>query len=133
MLRFIAMLLMLAGGGIAAIGGLALVSGIGIFGSSTDPTTSMITAIAGGAAIPLGLLLIAASESIHVLLDTEANTRKASEAMITMIADLREMAGAVTAIARATTNTKIADTLKQIEFNAQRTANAAERMTGMGK
>lgn len=110
MLRGIAALLMLAGGGIAAIGVLAFA--YGIWGPQTS--TSMLTAIAGVAAIPLGLLLLAASESIHVLLDTEANTRKTSDAMITLIADMRDLK----------------EILNRMDFYLQRSANATEKLAG---
>lgn len=110
MLRGIAALLMLAGGGIAAIGGLAIA--YGIWGPQT--ITSIPTAIAGVAAIPLGLMLMAASESIHVLLDTEANTRRASDAMITLIADVRDLK----------------EILNRMDFYLQRSTNAIEKLAG---
>lgn len=112
MLRGIAALLTLAGGGIVAIGVLA--GAYGIWGPSTN-STSMIIWIAGGvAAIPLGLLLLAASESIHVLLDTEANTRRAADATITLIADVRDLK----------------EILNRMDYYLQRSANATEKLAG---
>jgi len=111
MLRGIAALLTLAGGGIMAIGVLAVA--YVIWGPQT--ITSIPTAIAGVAVIPLGLLLLAASESIHVLLDTEANTRRTGEAMITLIADVRDLK----------------EILNRMDFYLQRSTNATEKLAGV--
>jgi hypothetical protein len=108
MLRGLSDLITFLGNVLAIMGSLAVVGGLLIdIGITRIPVV-----IGGAAAFPIGLLMIASGEGIKVLLDTEASTRRAADATITLIADVREL-------------TTI---LNRMDYHLQRSANATERL-----
>ena len=107
-LRAIAGLLTFLGSAAAIVGGIGLVAGV-MFDLGSQ---RVIVAIAGAAAMPIGILMLASGEGIGVLLDIEANTRNAAMAAATMLADLRELK----------------DLLGSIDASTRRTATAVEAL-----
>jgi len=112
-LRAIAGLLTFVGGAAAIVGFVCLVLGLLLLMSSES--RGLFLAVAGGAALPLGLLMLAGGEGINVQLDTEMNTRQAATAAAVMLADLRE----------------IRDAFGRIDASTRRTAQAVEALAAM--
>ncbi len=107
-LRAIAGLMTFIGSAAAIVGAIGAVVGLlADIGSSR-----LVVMIAGAAALPLGLLMLAAGEGIGVLLDTEANTRSAATAAAVTLTDLRELK----------------DLLGSIDASTRRTATAVEAL-----
>ena len=107
-LHMLAGLLTFVGSAIALAGALSIVIGVVIAGENR----ATLFAIAGVAALPMGVLLLASGESMNVQLDTEHNTRQAALATAMMLADLHELK----------------DLVGHIDASTRRTATAVEAL-----